>query len=475
MAGEQSLPRTQVQERQADAMWKHLAGEISSGPFVEHQQPGKQTRDSGSWNISPGPYSDNRDLLFQSMSAAAAAGNMNMMNTVLLPESSSHGGFFGSSSELWSGVEGSDRQTGMPIISAGLAEFMEIDAGFDSPYMSFTECLQAGLQMDASDYSRSLGQTAAGGAAPFDFSSPLTAEERAEAEAEAGAGAGAGAGSGHLGDTPNVPTTPVSSISSSSTEAIEDQEPSRLATVASTSGAKGGAAVPQAPGDQESLDKPSPQSKKQSKPRKKGQKRNREPRFAFMTKSDVDHLEDGYRWRKYGQKAVKNSPYPRSYYRCTNAKCSVKKRVERSFEDPSIVITTYEGQHTHQSPALLRSSGGEGAAAHMAERSTTANSSLPPFTQSSLGFSLQMMAPRTTAAASFDPGHMQQAQAQQQQQQEQETDLQSSQRHMISAVPPPHPALLQQRSQPQAAAAVPNPTDQGLLEDIVPSGMRKLS
>jgi len=48
-----------------------------------------------------------------------------------------------------------------------------------------------------------------------------------------------------------------------------------------------------------------------SKPRKKGQKRNREPRFAFMVKSDIDHLEDGYRWRKYGQKAVKNSPYPR--------------------------------------------------------------------------------------------------------------------------------------------------------------------
>lgn len=30
-----------------------------------------------------------------------------------------------------------------------------------------------------------------------------------------------------------------------------------------------------------------------------------------MTKSEVDHLEDGYRWRKYGQKAVKNSPFPR--------------------------------------------------------------------------------------------------------------------------------------------------------------------
>jgi hypothetical protein len=43
----------------------------------------------------------------------------------------------------------------------------------------------------------------------------------------------------------------------------------------------------------------------------KGEKRPRQPRFAFMTKSEVDHLDDGYRWRKYGQKAVKNSPFPR--------------------------------------------------------------------------------------------------------------------------------------------------------------------
>ena len=43
----------------------------------------------------------------------------------------------------------------------------------------------------------------------------------------------------------------------------------------------------------------------------KGEKQPRQPRFAFMTKSEVDHLEDGYRWRKYGQKAVKNSPFPR--------------------------------------------------------------------------------------------------------------------------------------------------------------------
>ncbi|CAO2818673.1 unnamed protein product [Amaranthus hypochondriacus] len=73
-----------------------------------------------------------------------------------------------------------------------------------------------------------------------------------------------------------------------------------------------------------------------------------------MTKSEVDHLEDGYRWRKYGQKAVKNSPFPRSYYRCTSQSCNVKKRVERSFTDPSIVVTTYEGQHTHPCTVLPR-------------------------------------------------------------------------------------------------------------------------
>ncbi|CAN1237435.1 Probable WRKY transcription factor 43 [Linum grandiflorum] len=35
------------------------------------------------------------------------------------------------------------------------------------------------------------------------------------------------------------------------------------------------------------------------------------PRFAFQTRSEDDILDDGYRWRKYGQKAVKNSAYPR--------------------------------------------------------------------------------------------------------------------------------------------------------------------
>ncbi|KAG5044137.1 hypothetical protein JHK87_008052 [Glycine soja] len=129
------------------------------------------------------------------------------------------------------------------------------------------------------------------------------------------------------------PATPnSSSISSASSEVFYDEQ---------------NKTVDQAPEHQK--------TKEQLKAKKTNQKRQREPRFAFMTKSEVDHLEDGYRWRKYGQKAVKNSPFPRSYYRCTSVSCNVKKRVERSFSDPSIVVTTYEGQHTHPSPVMGRS------------------------------------------------------------------------------------------------------------------------
>ncbi|KAJ4704654.1 putative WRKY transcription factor [Melia azedarach] len=57
--------------------------------------------------------------------------------------------------------------------------------------------------------------------------------------------------------------------------------------------------------------------------------------------------DDGYKWRKYGQKSIKNSPNPRSYYKCTNPRCSAKKQVERSCDDPDTLIITYEGLHLH--------------------------------------------------------------------------------------------------------------------------------
>ncbi|KAK6917850.1 WRKY domain, partial [Dillenia turbinata] len=82
----------------------------------------------------------------------------------------------------------------------------------------------------------------------------------------------------------------------------------------------------------------------------------REPRVVVQTLSEVDILDDGYRWRKYGQKVVKGNPNPRSYYKCTNMGCPVRKHVERASHDPKAVITTYEGKHDHDVPAARTSS-----------------------------------------------------------------------------------------------------------------------
>ncbi|CAN0923582.1 Probable WRKY transcription factor 4 [Linum grandiflorum] len=59
--------------------------------------------------------------------------------------------------------------------------------------------------------------------------------------------------------------------------------------------------------------------------------------------------DDGYNWRKYGQKQVKGSEFPRSYYKCTHPKCPVKKKVERSL-DGQVTEIIYKGQHNHQPP-----------------------------------------------------------------------------------------------------------------------------
>lgn len=70
----------------------------------------------------------------------------------------------------------------------------------------------------------------------------------------------------------------------------------------------------------------------------------------FTSTSNGDRPSyDGYNWRKYGQKQVKGSEYPRSYYKCTHPNCPVKKKVERSF-DGQIAEIVYKGEHSHSKP-----------------------------------------------------------------------------------------------------------------------------
>ncbi|KAI9177554.1 hypothetical protein LWI28_016657 [Acer negundo] len=75
-----------------------------------------------------------------------------------------------------------------------------------------------------------------------------------------------------------------------------------------------------------------------------------EARLVVQSYSEVDIVNDGYRWRKYGQKLVKGNPNPRNYYRCSKSGCPVKKHVERASHDQKLVITTYEGRHDHDMP-----------------------------------------------------------------------------------------------------------------------------
>jgi hypothetical protein len=63
--------------------------------------------------------------------------------------------------------------------------------------------------------------------------------------------------------------------------------------------------------------------------------------------------EDGYNWRKYGQKHVKGSENPRSYYKCTHPDCEVKKLLERAV-DGVITEVVYKGRHNHPKPQLNR-------------------------------------------------------------------------------------------------------------------------
>ncbi|CBI40493.3 unnamed protein product, partial [Vitis vinifera] len=60
-------------------------------------------------------------------------------------------------------------------------------------------------------------------------------------------------------------------------------------------------------------------------------------------------LDDGYSWRKYGQKDILGANFPRGYFRCTHRHaqgCLATKQVQRSDEDPSIYEVTYRGRHT---------------------------------------------------------------------------------------------------------------------------------
>ncbi|CAK9318205.1 unnamed protein product [Citrullus colocynthis] len=60
-------------------------------------------------------------------------------------------------------------------------------------------------------------------------------------------------------------------------------------------------------------------------------------------------LDDGFCWRKYGQKGILGAKHPRGYYRCTYRNlqgCLATKQVQRSDDNPTVFEITYRGKHS---------------------------------------------------------------------------------------------------------------------------------
>ncbi|QHO44065.1 hypothetical protein HN51_009545 [Arachis hypogaea] len=105
---------------------------------------------------------------------------------------------------------------------------------------------------------------------------------------------------------------------------------------------------------------PSSESQSQSQtqtPRSRKRKSQQKKMVCHVTADNLS--SDLWAWRKYGQKPIKGSPYPRNYYRCSSCKgCVARKQVERSLSDPTMFVVTYTGEHKHAKPAHRNSLAG---------------------------------------------------------------------------------------------------------------------
>ncbi|KAF5738405.1 WRKY transcription factor 55 [Tripterygium wilfordii] len=94
----------------------------------------------------------------------------------------------------------------------------------------------------------------------------------------------------------------------------------------------------------------SPSSSQQRPRRRKDDVEKKTVRVAAPLIGNTDlPPEDGYTWRKYGQKEILGSRFPRGYYRCTHQKmyqCPAKRQVQRLDHDPYTFQVTYRGNHT---------------------------------------------------------------------------------------------------------------------------------
>ncbi|XP_022925689.1 probable WRKY transcription factor 14 isoform X2 [Cucurbita moschata] len=90
---------------------------------------------------------------------------------------------------------------------------------------------------------------------------------------------------------------------------------------------------------------------------------------------------DLWAWRKYGQKPIKGSPYPR----CSSSKgCSARKQVERSRTDPNMLVITYTSEHNHPWPTQRNALAGSSRSQHSKHNSSSKPSPATPQTPTTI-------------------------------------------------------------------------------------------
>ncbi|URD73237.1 WRKY [Musa troglodytarum] len=76
----------------------------------------------------------------------------------------------------------------------------------------------------------------------------------------------------------------------------------------------------------------------------------RDPRSYEREEITATPYNDGYQWRKYGEKSIKGCTFKRSYYRCTyshDQRCNAKKQVQQQdCGAPFLFLVVYKGEHT---------------------------------------------------------------------------------------------------------------------------------
>nr|QCV57303.1 WRKY transcription factor [Fagopyrum tataricum] len=94
-----------------------------------------------------------------------------------------------------------------------------------------------------------------------------------------------------------------------------------------------------------------------SKKRKTWPKRVETVKVSTQEGGAEGNVNDGYSWRKYGQKTILGATFPRGYYRCSHRSsrnCYATKQVQKSTEDPTLLQLVYKGHHTCGQPSASK-------------------------------------------------------------------------------------------------------------------------